>query len=260
MTAIVFVVGQKGELMSDMTNAAAIDLLDNLILMMFEDDYESDYDTALRMAIDALKTQADTDTVSRQAARMCLTGDVTDMSIAQYIKMVDKRLEQLPPSPSRPSVSDCWGCNCPKMDGESARPKGEWRLAWKGTIAEGLFCSECHKRGNGESICPNCKADMWIPVTERLPEGTVLATVETKMFKHKYICEAVWIPRWSKIADFDSWEDCSEYNEDEDEYYVLEGWYERIHNWDEYSFVGIEDKVIAWKPLPEPYNKVEKGT
>ena len=203
--------------MSDMTNAAAIDLLDNLILMMFEDDYESDYDTALRMAIDALKTQADTDTVSRQAARMCLTGDVTDMSIAQYIKMVDKRLEQLPPSPSRPSVSDCWGCNCPKMDRESARPKGEWRLAWKGTIAEGLFCSECHKRGNGESICPNCKADMWVPVTERLPEGTVLATVETN--------------------------------------YVLEGWYERIHNWDEYSFVGIEDKVIAWQPLPEPYKE-----
>lgn len=89
--------------MSDMTNAAAIDLLDNLILMMFEDDYESDYDTALRMAIDALKTQADTDTVSRQAARMCLTGDVTNMSIEQYIKMVDKRLEQLQPSPSRPS-------------------------------------------------------------------------------------------------------------------------------------------------------------
>lgn len=93
----------------------------------------------------------------------------------------------------------------------------------------------------------------WIPCSERLPEGTVLVTAETKMFKHKYICEAVWIPRWSKIADFDSWEDCSEYNEDEDEYYALEGWYERIHNWDEYSFVGIEDKVIAWMPLPEPY-------
>lgn len=43
----------------------------------------------------------DTDTVSRQDARMCLTGDVTDMSIEQYIEMVDKRLQQLQPSPSR---------------------------------------------------------------------------------------------------------------------------------------------------------------
>ena len=71
----------------------------------------------------------------------------------------------------------------------------------------------------------------WIPVSERLPEKeTVLATVETKTFKHRYVCEAVWIPRWTWKADFDSWEDCSEYNEDEDEYYVLEGWYERVHN------------------------------
>lgn len=93
----------------------------------------------------------------------------------------------------------------------------------------------------------------WVLCSERLPEDTVIVTAETKTFKHKYVCEAVWIPRWSKIAEYDNWEDCSEYNEDEDEYYVLEGWYERVHNWDEYSFVGIEDDVIAWMPLPKPY-------
>ena len=95
----------------------------------------------------------------------------------------------------------------------------------------------------------------WIPCSEGLPEDTVIVTVETKTFKHKYVCEAVWVPRWSKKAEYDNWEDCSEYNEDEDEYYVLEGWYERVHNWDEYSFVGIEDDVIAWMPLPEPYKE-----
>ena len=199
MTAIVFVVGQKGELMSDMTNAAAIDLLDNLIGMV-DDNQGNDYDSALHIAIDALKTQVDTDTVSRKAVldAVCEELDSIDHVPQWVFDRLTKKIENLPPSPSRPQ---------------------------------------------------------WIPVTERLPEGTVLVTVETKMFKHKYICEAVWIPRWSKIADFDSWEDCSEYNEDEDEYYVLEGWYERIHNWDEYSFVGIEDKVIAWKPLPQPYKE-----
>lgn len=96
----------------------------------------------------------------------------------------------------------------------------------------------------------------WIPCSERLPEKeTVLATVETKTFKHRYVCEAVWISRWTWKASFDNWEDCSEYNEDEDEYYVLEGWYERVHNWDDYSYVGIEDDVIAWRPLPEPYRE-----
>lgn len=95
----------------------------------------------------------------------------------------------------------------------------------------------------------------WIPCSERLPEETVLVTVETKTFRHRYICEAVWIPRWTWKASFDNWEDCSEYNEDDDEFYVNEGWYERVHNWDEYSYVGIEDTVLAWMPLPELYQE-----
>lgn len=99
----------------------------------------------------------------------------------------------------------------------------------------------------------------WIPVSERLPDATALVTVETKVYKHRYVCEAVWIPRWSQKAEYDSWEDCSEYNEDEDEYYVNEGWYERVHNWDEYSYVGIEDNVIAWTSLPEPYKEEQEN-
>ncbi len=39
-----------------MTNQEAIDLLDNLIGMI-EDNHGSDYDSAIRMAIDALKNQ-----------------------------------------------------------------------------------------------------------------------------------------------------------------------------------------------------------
>ena len=93
----------------------------------------------------------------------------------------------------------------------------------------------------------------WIPCSEKMPSETVIATVETKVFKHRYVCEAVWIPRWTLKASFYEWEDCSEYNEDDDEYYVLEGWYERVHNWDEYAYVAIDDNVIAWMPIPIPY-------
>ena len=63
--------------MSDMTSAAAIDLLDNLIGMV-DDNQGNDYDSALHMAIDALKAQAERteertethacDLISRQAA------------------------------------------------------------------------------------------------------------------------------------------------------------------------------------------------
>ena len=93
----------------------------------------------------------------------------------------------------------------------------------------------------------------WIPCSERLPSETVIATVETKTFKYRYVCEAVWIPRWTRKVLFDEWEDCSEYKEEDDEYYVIEGWYERVHNWDEYAYVAIDDNVIAWMPIPIPY-------
>lgn len=45
----------------------AIDLLDNLIGMV-EDNQDNDYDAAFRMAINALRAQADFDTISRKAA------------------------------------------------------------------------------------------------------------------------------------------------------------------------------------------------
>ena len=93
----------------------------------------------------------------------------------------------------------------------------------------------------------------WIPCSEKMPSETVIATVKTKVLMHRYVCEAVWVPRWTWKASFDAWEDCSEYKEDDDEYYVLEVWYERVHNWDEYAYVAIDDNVIAWMPIPIPY-------
>lgn len=48
-----------------MTREEAADLLDNLIGMV-EDNQENDYDTALKMAVTALKS--DGDTISRQVA------------------------------------------------------------------------------------------------------------------------------------------------------------------------------------------------
>lgn len=40
----------------------------------------------------------DNDTIRRGDARLCLTGDITGMSIVEYISMVDKKLKKLPPT------------------------------------------------------------------------------------------------------------------------------------------------------------------
>lgn len=40
------------------------------------------------------------------------------------------------------------------------RPQGEWIYSHEGTIAAGLYCSNCGKHGYGEKFCPNCGAYM----------------------------------------------------------------------------------------------------
>lgn len=99
----------------------------------------------------------------------------------------------------------------------------------------------------------------WISVKERLPESgeaCLLACKATNCYSRKtyrYVCEGFYIERWKEEVRYDVSEDQAiEYNEETDEYYLCEGWYERIHNWDDYISVYISDTVTHWMPLPEP--------
>lgn len=68
--------------------------------------------------------------------------------------------------------------------------------AFKEDLCNGDFCEKYYREGNTEDfekLLPH-----WIPCSERLPDMTALVTVETKVCKNRYVCEAVWIPRWSK--------------------------------------------------------------
>lgn len=101
-------------------------------------------------------------------------------------------------------------------------------------------------------------AQQWIPVSE-LPNDNreVEVTCEVKRLdgkKYRYTCHASYVHRYSiESTGYNNWEECDEYNEEEDMYYALPGWYERVHNWDDYSYCAIEDYVLAWRELPEPY-------
>lgn len=101
-------------------------------------------------------------------------------------------------------------------------------------------------------------AQQWIPVSE-LPNDNreVEVTCEVKRLdgkKYRYTCHASYVHRYSiESTGYNNWEECDEYNEEEDMYYALPGWYERVHNWDEYSYCAIEDYVLAWRELSEPY-------
>lgn len=101
----------------------------------------------------------------------------------------------------------------------------------------------------------------WISVEDELPQSGehVLVCCEIHslnpngMSKRRYICDGYYAAKHS-IADGcrgSDYYDAYDYDEEEDEYYLKEGWYEVIKNWDEYSGVVIEDFVKYWMPLPE---------
>lgn len=102
-------------------------------------------------------------------------------------------------------------------------------------------------------------AQQWIPCSEqKYPSDNreVEVTCEFTRYdgkKIRYTCRASYVHRYSIDTAYGNWEDCEEYNEEKDMYYALPGWYERIHNWDDYSYCGIEDRVVAWRELPEPW-------
>jgi hypothetical protein len=97
-------------------------------------------------------------------------------------------------------------------------------------------------------------ADGWIPVSERLPDigSTVIAYYLNSYGKGRTI-RAQHVEAWTieaeDVADVDT--DCVEYSEQDDCYYLLQGWYECIDNWDEYYRVAVTGGPIThWMPLP----------
>lgn len=112
---------------------------------------------------------------------------------------------------------------------------------------------ECYAE---ELYSKNYRKQEWISVEDRLPESGVscLLCCDVKRCDgtHKqYICDGFHAERFKEECHFADDECVVEYNEETDEYYLHEGWYENINNWDDYSSIAIDDTVTHWMPLPE---------
>lgn len=94
----------------------------------------------------------------------------------------------------------------------------------------------------------------WISVAERLPScgQAVLAYYLNRQGMGRRI-RAEYVTRWTVEAEMfaDPDTECVEYSEQDDTYYVTEGWYELIDNWDEYARIAVNEGVVTrWMPLP----------
>lgn len=90
----------------------------------------------------------------------------------------------------------------------------------------------------------------WIPVDLKLPaHGTnVLATYKNSHGKRRFII-GHYLERWKEESLDDDNND--EYSEESDMYYLKEGWYENLENWDYSSVAVSEGQVSHWIPLPD---------
>ena len=70
--------------------------------------------------------------------------------------------------------------------------------------------------------------------------------------KGQYVCDAFYAAKYSQSVGYCNEECACEYCEEDDEYYLEEGWYEVIKNWDDYNSIVISDTVTHWMPLPMP--------
>ncbi|MPM00572.1 hypothetical protein SDC9_46799 [bioreactor metagenome] len=91
----------------------------------------------------------------------------------------------------------------------------------------------------------------WVPVENGLPKSGehVWLCCEVRPSGRQYMCDGYYAT--PKSIACSNPEGAIEYDEDTDEYYLLEGWYEVIKNWDDFSSVCIDDFVTHWMPLPE---------
>ena len=96
----------------------------------------------------------------------------------------------------------------------------------------------------------------WISVDDRLPENGAHVLLCCEMHRYggeiagKYVCDGYYAEA-NKIIAGGFPDDCDcEYSEEDDEYYLCEGWYEVIKNWDDYNSVAVGDFVTHWMPLP----------
>ena len=93
----------------------------------------------------------------------------------------------------------------------------------------------------------------WIPISDRLPECEVEVMIQTD---NGIITSAIYEDgKMSTDNSSWSWTDV-EYNYDEktDTNFVPEGWWEcRHYNPDEIYNNVVDDKVIAWRSLPDQY-------
>ena len=159
----------------------------------------------------------------------------TEPTISRWIKG-----ERIPSATDYPALSRALQCTCDYLLGLSSNPK--------------------------KTRIENAMEQKWIPVAEQMPpvetevlitarrrytSGTYREIVTTAMYEDGTVLENDSCWNWIEID--------GKWDEENECYIIPEGWWENRHyNPDDVYDNLVDDKVIAWMPLPEPYRESEE--
>ena len=94
----------------------------------------------------------------------------------------------------------------------------------------------------------------WVSINDGYPDvgKPVFVYYTNKLGKGRTV-KAFWAKKFT-IEDMGDYRDMvGDYDEERDMYYLQEGWWEMVDNWDEWSHVEIDQgEPTHWMPLPEP--------
>jgi len=99
----------------------------------------------------------------------------------------------------------------------------------------------------------------WRPASELPKEDQIVIATYLNSYGKRRRVRAVYIRQYEEEAGEDD-ELCVEYCEEQDEWYLKEGWYELIDNWLDYSSVAIVEGVVDyWMPMPPAPDTLPDG-
>lgn len=162
------------------------------------------------------------DLISRQAAIDAADrADYTGLSVEDVKKVTDEVIEELKQLPSAQPEQhyDEWCTDCKEYDKER----------------------HCCPRFNRVIRTAMADASRWIPVEARLPEDKqkCLLTLSCFQSSRKYVVVGTYVTDLYSVNKYDFADKKG-----------VSGWYYRDS---EYGYIEYDSRVIAWMPLPEPY-------
>lgn len=103
-------------------------------------------------------------------------------------------------------------------------------------------------------LVTNCIAatqPQWVSVDERLPvTGKKVIATLANSHRKRITITAMYVADRTISADDHEEGECIEYCDEADEYFLIEGWYEIVSCYDEFSYVFTGEKITHWMPLP----------